>query len=104
MEETKTFAEFAISEDVLQAISDMGFEEPTPIQVMAIPQILEGNDVTGQAQTGTGKTAGCGKKSRPRNGQLYPGAVLHALRAEPQLPEQAHFPAYSAVPRYSDLH
>ena len=60
MEETKTFAEFAISEDVLQAISDMGFEEPTPIQVMAIPQILEGNDVTGQAQTGTGKTAAFG--------------------------------------------
>lgn len=60
MEETKTFAEFAISEEVLQAVSDMGFEEPTPIQVMAIPQILEGNDVTGQAQTGTGKTAAFG--------------------------------------------
>ncbi len=60
MEETKTFAEFAISEEVIQAISDMGFEEPTPIQVMAIPQILEGNDVTGQAQTGTGKTAAFG--------------------------------------------
>ena len=60
MEETKTFAEFAISEDVLLAISDMGFEEPTPIQLMAIPQILEGNDVTGQAQTGTGKTAAFG--------------------------------------------
>ena len=60
MEETKTFGEFAISEEVLQAISDMGFEEPTPIQLMAIPQILEGNDVTGQAQTGTGKTAAFG--------------------------------------------
>ncbi|MDO5845966.1 MAG: DEAD/DEAH box helicase [Methanocorpusculum sp.] len=59
-EETKTFAEFAISEELLQAVSDMGFEEPTPIQVMAIPQILEGNDVTGQAQTGTGKTAAFG--------------------------------------------
>ncbi|MBR4285131.1 MAG: DEAD/DEAH box helicase, partial [Methanocorpusculum sp.] len=71
MEETKTFAEFAISEDVLQAISDMGFEEPTPIQVMAIPQILEGNDVTGQAQTGTGKTAAFGipiiEKLNPEN-------------------------------------
>ena len=71
MEETKTFAEVAISEDVLQAISDMGFEEPTPIQVMAIPQILEGNDVTGQAQTGTGKTAAFGipiiEKLNPEN-------------------------------------
>ncbi|WP_246589285.1 DEAD/DEAH box helicase [Methanofollis formosanus] len=38
----------------------MGFEEPTPIQKLAIPKILEGNDVTGQAQTGTGKTAAFG--------------------------------------------
>ena len=60
MEETKTFAEFAISEELLQAIGDMGFEEPTPIQAMAIPQILDGKDVTGQAQTGTGKTAAFG--------------------------------------------
>lgn len=60
MEDTKTFAEFAISEELLQAIGDMGFEEPTPIQAMAIPQILEGHDVTGQAQTGTGKTAAFG--------------------------------------------
>lgn len=60
MEDTKTFAEFAISGELLQAIEDMGFEEPTPIQAMAIPQILEGHDVTGQAQTGTGKTAAFG--------------------------------------------
>lgn len=60
MEETKTFGEFAISEALLQAIGDMGFEEPTPIQLMAIPQILDGKDVTGQAQTGTGKTAAFG--------------------------------------------
>lgn len=58
--ETKTFEEFAISQEVLAAISDMGFEEPTPIQLMAIPRILEGKDVTGQAQTGTGKTAAFG--------------------------------------------
>ncbi|HJJ54831.1 MAG TPA: DEAD/DEAH box helicase [Methanocorpusculum sp.] len=59
-EETKSFGEFAISEELLSAISDMGFEEPTPIQQMAIPQILDGKDVTGQAQTGTGKTAAFG--------------------------------------------
>lgn len=74
MEETKTFGEFAISEEVLQAISDMGFEEPTPIQLMAIPQILEGNDVTGQAQTGTGKTAAFGipiiEKLDPENSNV----------------------------------
>ncbi|MDR3102779.1 MAG: DEAD/DEAH box helicase [Methanocalculaceae archaeon] len=60
MEDMKTFTEFPISEELLRAIEDMGFEEPTPIQAMAIPQILAGHDVTGQAQTGTGKTAAFG--------------------------------------------
>ncbi|MBN2733642.1 MAG: DEAD/DEAH box helicase [Methanomicrobiaceae archaeon] len=51
------FSELNISEEVLKAIEDMGFEEPTPIQQIAIPLIMLGKDVTGQAQTGTGKTA-----------------------------------------------
>ena len=46
-----------ISEEVRKAIEEMGFEEPTPIQRDAIPPMLEGRDVIGQAQTGTGKTA-----------------------------------------------
>ncbi|HDR73522.1 MAG TPA: DEAD/DEAH box helicase [Methanoculleus sp.] len=54
------FSDFAISSATLKAIEDMGFEEPTPIQVAAIPAILAGRDVTGQAQTGTGKTAAFG--------------------------------------------
>ena len=57
MEETHTFSEFQISPEIIKAIEDMGFEEPTPIQLSAIPAILSGSDVTGQAQTGTGKTA-----------------------------------------------
>ena len=60
MEKNITFQDFNISQKTLQAIQDMGFEEPTPIQVSTIPAILEGRDVTGQAQTGTGKTAAFG--------------------------------------------
>ncbi len=51
------FKEFNLSEDVLEAISYMGFEEATPIQEQAIPAILEGRDMIACAQTGTGKTA-----------------------------------------------
>jgi ATP-dependent RNA helicase DeaD len=60
MEKNITFQEFNISQKTLRAIEDMGFEEPTPIQVSTIPLILAGDDVTGQAQTGTGKTAAFG--------------------------------------------
>jgi len=51
-----SFHELPISPEVLHAIQDMGFEEPTPIQAASIPHILEGRDILGQAQTGTGKT------------------------------------------------
>ena len=60
MEKNITFQELNISPEVLRAIEDMGFEEPTPIQTSTIPAILDGRDVTGQAQTGTGKTAAFG--------------------------------------------
>ena len=49
-----------ISEPITKAIVDMGFEEATPIQSLAIPCIMKGQDVIGQAQTGTGKTAAFG--------------------------------------------
>lgn len=55
-----TFSELNLNKKVYQAISDMGFEEPSPIQVQCIPKVLEGLDVIGQAQTGTGKTAAFG--------------------------------------------
>ncbi|MDA8082656.1 MAG: DEAD/DEAH box helicase [Nitrospiraceae bacterium] len=56
----KKFYEFGISDAVLKSLSDMGFEEPTPIQKIAIPPALKGRDLIGQAQTGTGKTAAFG--------------------------------------------
>ncbi len=54
------FADLGLSETTLAALSDVGYESPSPIQVQAIPPLLEGRDVIGQAQTGTGKTAAFG--------------------------------------------
>lgn len=56
----KTFAEFGLEPKVIQAITELGFEESTPIQEKAIPVALTGSDMIGQAQTGTGKTAAFG--------------------------------------------
>lgn len=58
--EIKTFEEFDLDAKLLRAITEMGFEQPSPIQAKAIPVILEGKDIVGQAQTGTGKTAAFG--------------------------------------------
>ena len=54
------FNDLNISKEIKQAIKDMGFEEPTPIQAQSIPYLLNGDDLVGQAQTGTGKTAAFG--------------------------------------------
>ncbi|MDQ3632410.1 MAG: DEAD/DEAH box helicase, partial [Actinomycetota bacterium] len=55
-----SFSELGLSEPLLDALSHLGYERPTPIQEQAIPALLEGRDVIGQAQTGTGKTAAFG--------------------------------------------
>src|SRR5579885_1957652 len=57
---SKTFAELGLSEQTLRALRDVGYESPSPIQEQAIPPLLQGRDVIGQAQTGTGKTAAFG--------------------------------------------
>ena len=51
------FAALGLARELVQALSDLGYEEPTPIQNEAIPPLLEGRDMLGQAATGTGKTA-----------------------------------------------
>jgi ATP-dependent RNA helicase DeaD len=56
----KNFADFELSHEMSKAITEMGFEEATPIQSLAIGPILAGADIIGQAQTGTGKTAAFG--------------------------------------------
>lgn len=58
--ENSEFKDLKLSKEIQKAITDMGFEEATPIQSQSIPYMLEGKDVIGQAQTGTGKTAAFG--------------------------------------------
>ena len=53
-----TFADLGLSPEILRAVADKGYVNPTPIQAKAIPAILAGKDIMGGAQTGTGKTAG----------------------------------------------
>ena len=53
-----TFDSFGLAEPILRAVTELGYREPTPIQAQAIPIVMQGRDVMGAAQTGTGKTAG----------------------------------------------
>ena len=53
-----SFNQLNLSIEIMRAIADQGYTEPTPIQIQAIPLILDGKDIMGGAQTGTGKTAG----------------------------------------------
>ena len=59
-DQKEMFGELELDKKIVNALTDMGFEEPSPIQAATIPLVLEGNDVIGQAQTGTGKTAAFG--------------------------------------------
>ncbi len=72
--ERKRFNEMDFTDRIQRGISDMGFEEMSPIQEKAIPVILEGKDIIGQAQTGTGKTAAFGipilEMCDPKNNKL----------------------------------
>jgi ATP-dependent RNA helicase DeaD len=54
---TKLFSELGLSAELLKAIDNLGFEQASPIQAAAIPPLMEGRDVVGQSQTGSGKTA-----------------------------------------------
>ena len=55
-----TFETLGLNPELLRAVIKLGYTEPTSIQMKAIPIMLEGSDVLGQAQTGTGKTAAFG--------------------------------------------
>ena len=71
-----TFEELGLSKELLKGIEDLGFEEPSPIQLLTIPSLLAGQDVIGQAQTGTGKTAAFGL---PMLEKVLPGKQVQAL-------------------------
>ena len=58
--ETIRFEDSGLDERIIRAVKEMGFESMSPIQQQAIPAVLQGKDIIGQAQTGTGKTAAFG--------------------------------------------
>ena len=88
------FSDLGLGEDVLRAVADAGYTEPTPIQAEAVPYVLMGRDILGCAQTGTGKTAsftlpmieilasGRAKARMPRSLILEPTRELAAQVAE----------------------
>ena len=81
--ENMNFENLGLCPEIVKAVKHMGFEEPSPIQAKAIPAMLEGKDLIGQAQTGTGKTAAFGipllQKIDPKNKKLQ-GVVLCPTR------------------------
>ncbi len=81
--ETVRFDELGLSDQILKAVTEMGFEAASPIQAKAIPVFMDGKDAIGQAQTGTGKTAAFGipllEKIDPKNKKLQ-GIILCPTR------------------------
>jgi len=76
-----SFTELGLAENILKGVNAMGYVDPTPIQLRAIPLVLAGRDVIGSAQTGTGKTAAFGLPILSRLGTHGPGP--RALVLEP---------------------
>lgn len=74
-----TFPELGLDESILKSIEEFGFSEPTPIQAGAIPHVLQGKDVIGSAQTGTGKTAAYALPILHRLGGHKEGAAPRCL-------------------------
>src|SRR6266850_5032906 len=79
--EFMSFRKLGLTEELARAVEKLGYETPTPIQAQAIPSILEGGDVVGTAQTGTGKTAAFTLPLLQRLGQ--PGGKVRALILTP---------------------
>ena len=76
-----SFDELGLSAELLRAVSEQGYSQPTPIQAQAIPVILDGRDVMGAAQTGTGKTAGFTLPLLQRLSALRPAQGAKPVRA-----------------------
>ena len=77
-----TFKDLNLKSSILKAIEDLGYEYPSPIQAEAIPLAIEGNDIIGQAQTGTGKTAafGCSLLNNIQKGDNIASIILTPTR------------------------
>ena len=104
-----TFRSLALSEPLLRKLDELGYEQPTPIQAAAIPLLLQGRDLIGQAQTGTGKTAAFAlpllhrldlSKGKPQVLVLAPTRELAIQVAEAFQSYAAHLPGFQVLPIY----
>ncbi len=107
--ESATFRSLALSEEVLSALADVGYEAPTPIQAQTIPVLLSGSDMLGQAQTGTGKTAAFAlpalsridlSRHEPQVLVLVPTRELALQVAEAFVRYAAHLKGFHVLPIY----
>jgi ATP-dependent RNA helicase RhlE len=83
---TPNFDSLGLSADIVRAVADEGYTQPTPIQLQAIPVVLEGRDVLAAAQTGTGKTAG------------FTLPMLHLLSSRPKVARRCSVRALVLTP------
>ena len=99
----ESFADLGLSEPLLRALAEVGYEAPTPIQGATIPPLLAGRDLIGQAQTGTGKTAAFAlplltrldlSKGKPQVLVLAPTRELAIQVAEAFQKYAAHLPCF----------
>ncbi len=106
---TASFRDLALSDPVLRALADVGYESPSPIQAATIPVLLSGADMLGQAQTGTGKTAAFAlpalsridlSKHEPQVLVLVPTRELALQVSEAFLRYAAHIKGFHVLPIY----
>src|SRR5450755_1763969 len=104
-----SFRDLALPAPLLRALSDVGYESPSPIQAATIPVLLSGADMLGQAQTGTGKTAAFAlpalarldmSKHEPQVLVLVPTRELALQVAEAFLKYAAHLKGFHVLPIY----
>jgi ATP-dependent RNA helicase DeaD len=109
IEHTASFRDLALSEPVLLALADVGYESPSPIQAQTIPVLLSGKDMLGQAQTGTGKTAAFAlpaltkidlARHEPQVLVLVPTRELALQVSEAFLRYAAHLKGFHVLPIY----
>ncbi|MFM8360267.1 MAG: DEAD/DEAH box helicase, partial [Verrucomicrobiota bacterium] len=96
------FAELGLQGALLEAVQELGYQQPTPIQSQAIPLILEGRDIVGSAQTGTGKTAAFALPILHRLGHHGPGPRCLVLEPTRELAQQTH-EAFTKFSRFTQL-
>jgi ATP-dependent RNA helicase DeaD len=101
------FKTLGINKNIIRALNDMGFEEPTPIQQESIPALIKGQDLIGQAQTGTGKTAAFGIPliENVQRAETIEGLVLTptrelAIQVSEELNKIGQFIGVQALPIY----